>query len=909
MRTKLNTHNLVRSTHNWESSKPRQWRNSLALWIMAGSLVSFPFGASSEKMDFLSLQLKGNASTLKTPDGVVLRLTPAKHNQIGTAFTNNKLNIAAGFSTFFTFRITKPIYIKGGDGIVFVVQSEQSNVLIEGESDIGYAKILKSVGVEFDTWNNTAWRNDYDDNHLGINIKGDFNGPTASVAPSFNDEKIWYAWIDYDGKQLAVRTNQTGKPPEEPLLTRSLNLQEILGDTQAFVGFTSSTGGDYNNHDIVSWKFTPSYLRGNITYSPKPAILEGDSVTFKALVTETNMGVSSADASWTVKTRSGETLSISEKTATLIHSFGKAGTYIVEANIQRHPIGQATISVIEPYVHGKITGSPKPAILEGDSVTFKALVTETNMGVSSADARWTVKTRSGETLYRSVKTEKLRYSFGKADTYVVEADIQGHPIGQATISVIEPYVHGKITYSPKPAILEGDSVTFKALVTETNMGVSSTDARWTVKTQSGETLSISEKTATLIHSFGKADTYVVEANIEGHSIGQATISVIEPYVHGKITYSPKKAILEGDSVTFKALVTETNMKVSSADARWTVKTRSGETLSISEKTATLRYSFGKVDTYVVEADIEGHSIGQATILVRQMVTLTFSVPEKTSVAADIAFVLDQSYSHKDDIVIFQTKAEQIVSVFDTFGESVYYALTGFIDYSDYPYGKKGDFPYRLYQTLTDDKERFISEIKKLVIYNGGDNLESQLEAVYRTVNELKWRTGSLKIILLATDANFHDRDQKLSSPENREREKDPSYPGRGYLETLSALQKNHITVYGLGGTGRMDDLLKLSEDSSGIAYCLSVGKEQITEHISKILETLKTSGYLVLKTDNPRYVESIRPKTIDLAGLSAGDQVQFTVIFNPDTLRNEQAEFSFFLQTDKGAVLEERPFD
>ena len=625
--------------------------------------MSFPFGASSEKMDFLSLQLKGNASTLKTPDGVVLRLTPAKHNQIGTAFTNNKLNIAAGFSTFFTFRITKPIYIKGGDGIVFVVQSEQSNVLIEGESDIGYAKILKSVGVEFDTWNNTAWRNDYDDNHLGINIKGDFNGPTASVAPSFNDEKIWYAWIDYDGKQLAVRTNQTGKPPEEPLLTRSLNLQEILGDTQAFVGFTSSTGGDYNNHDIVSWKFTPSYLRGNITYSPKPAILEGDSVTFKALVTETNMGVSSADASWTVKTRSGETL------------------------------------------------------------------------------------------------------------------------------------------------------------------------------------------------------------------------------------------------------------------------------SISEKTATLRYSFGKVDTYVVEADIEGHSIGQATILVRQMVTLTFSVPEKTSVAADIAFVLDQSYSHKDDIVIFQTKAEQIVSVFDTFGESVYYALTGFIDYSDYPYGKKGDFPYRLYQTLTDDKERFISEIKKLVIYNGGDNLESQLEAVYRTVNELKWRTGSLKIILLATDANFHDRDQKLSSPENREREKDPSYPGRGYLETLSALQKNHITVYGLGGTGRMDDLLKLSEDSggiayclsagkdrmddllklsedsSGIAYCLSVGKEQITEHISKILETLKTSGYLVLKTDNPRYVESIRPKTIDLAGLSAGDQVQFTVIFNPDTLRNEQAEFSFFLQTDKGAVLEERPFD
>jgi hypothetical protein len=294
------------------------------------------------------------------------------------------------------------------------------------------------------------------------------------------------------------------------------------------------------------------------------------------------------------------------------------------------------------------------------------------------------------------------------------------------------------------------------------------------------------------------------------------------------------------------------------------------------------------------------------------VTLTFSVPEKPSVIADIAFVVDQSHSHKDDLARFQTHAEQIINDFDTFGESVYYALTGFIDYPDPPYGKEGDFPYRLYQTLTDDKERVISKIKKLSTYLGGDNLESQFEAISRTINELKWRTGSLRILFLLTDANFHDSEQKLSSPDEGERDKDSDYLGHGYSKTLSALVDKHITMYGLGGTGRMDDLPKLSEASGGFAYRLSASKEQVAKRICNILkeisEKLTISGYLVLKTDKPRYVESIQPKKIDLARLSAGYKIQFTVTFKPDTLQNlEQVEFSFFLQTNKGVFLEKQP--
>ncbi|RKZ90866.1 MAG: hypothetical protein DRR19_08820 [Candidatus Parabeggiatoa sp. nov. 1] len=128
MSAKFNIHNPVRSSNDLESSKLHWWRNRIAPWIMAGSLVIFSFGASSEDIDLSSLQLNDNASTLNTPKGVALRLTLAKPEQMGSAFTKNKINIGESFSTFFTFRITTPSNgaPASADGLRFVVQSVSS---------------------------------------------------------------------------------------------------------------------------------------------------------------------------------------------------------------------------------------------------------------------------------------------------------------------------------------------------------------------------------------------------------------------------------------------------------------------------------------------------------------------------------------------------------------------------------------------------------------------------------------------------------------------------------------------------------------------------------------------------------------------------------------------------------------
>lgn len=198
----------------------------------------------------------------------VLRLTSATGNQSGSAFSTDTIN-ASTFSTFFTFRITEPggrVFDcnseAGADGLVFVAQSVSSSIGGAGQG-IGYAGIGNSVGVEFDTWCNAA-NNDPSSNHIGIDINGSVNhgagSPnTLNVATNFDNGLLWSAWIDYDGTDLEVRANQTGVRPVDAMLSRTLDLASILGQPTAYVGFTSGTGADWGDHDIVSWEYRDEF--------------------------------------------------------------------------------------------------------------------------------------------------------------------------------------------------------------------------------------------------------------------------------------------------------------------------------------------------------------------------------------------------------------------------------------------------------------------------------------------------------------------------------------------------------------------------------------------------------------------------------------------------------------------------
>ncbi len=246
---------------------------SLNAGICLCHAVTVTFNDFSDISDFT---LNGTTASINSSGPVffngqyVFRLTNNLW-QGGSAFLTEPIALEdskgfqASFSTYFSFHITDPRGIsdsdgRGADGIVFVIQTNANNVGGTG-GGIGYQGITNSVGIEFDTWNNG--RSDgYNGNHVGININGSmYSVARYNVGNRMNNGNVWYAWIDYDGDNdlIEVRLSQNNTRPETALLSATVDLVQILGTSQAYVGFTSGTGAAGGDHDIRSWEFRSTY--------------------------------------------------------------------------------------------------------------------------------------------------------------------------------------------------------------------------------------------------------------------------------------------------------------------------------------------------------------------------------------------------------------------------------------------------------------------------------------------------------------------------------------------------------------------------------------------------------------------------------------------------------------------------
>jgi hypothetical protein len=256
----------------------------IAFAVSAGS-ASAALITYGDFSDLSAFQQNGSTAAIADPvtdadNRKVLRLTNSL-SQSGSAFLSNAISLAnqASFSTFFTFNISNPLGIsdgdgQGADGIVFVVQTV-SNTAGGGGGGIGYLGINNSLGIEFDTWDNGSSANDPNGNHVGINLGGSFNGPTQTIANRMNNGEDWYAWVDYNGATnlIEVRLSETNARPVSATLTRTADLVAMLGQTNAFIGFTSGTGAAGGYHDIVNWQFRDDYEPIDPNPVPEPGAL------------------------------------------------------------------------------------------------------------------------------------------------------------------------------------------------------------------------------------------------------------------------------------------------------------------------------------------------------------------------------------------------------------------------------------------------------------------------------------------------------------------------------------------------------------------------------------------------------------------------------------------------------------
>ncbi|MBE1444883.1 S-layer homology domain-containing protein [Paenibacillus sp. OAS669] len=200
----------------------------------------------------------------------VMRLTGNEGTVFGSMF-NKKMITSTNkysFSTFFKFRLNaNKASSNPGDGITFALQAQSNNAGATGEG-IGYGGIKPSFAVKYDTYNNSNL-GDPSANYIGLAVNGDVNNKAGwytngtdlskKFGINLSDGNDYFTWIDYDGntQNVKVYISKTETRPKEPVLdAKGVDLETIFtGKPGVYAGFTASTGGATETHDILSWYF------------------------------------------------------------------------------------------------------------------------------------------------------------------------------------------------------------------------------------------------------------------------------------------------------------------------------------------------------------------------------------------------------------------------------------------------------------------------------------------------------------------------------------------------------------------------------------------------------------------------------------------------------------------------------
>lgn len=145
-----------------------------------------------------------------------------------------------------------------------------------------------------------------------------------------------------------------------------------------------------------------------------------------------------------------------------------------------------------------------------------------------------------------------------------------------------------------------------------------------------------------------------------------------------------------------------------------------------------------------------HAAGEITVEIET---------EAELVVADLLFLIDVSDSMSSELeAITLGLRERMVPGFAEEISDVAFGLATFSDFPIEPYGRSGDSPFSLLVEVTRDASAVEDALREVGTSIGGDEPESQAEALYRvaTAEEVGFRPEALPVVLLFTDAPFHD---------------------------------------------------------------------------------------------------------------------------------------------------------
>lgn len=227
--------------------------------------------------DITDLVLNGDAAQ----SGNFLRVTPSASSQRGSVWYATPVVVDGGFETTFRFRFTAPA-VGGADGMVFLVQSDASGATALGDNGgaLGYAAaagsppgtaIANSLAFELDTWLNGA---DISNNEISVHSNGTGDNDAdemlslgqASPTSNMSDGGLHAVRIKYMPGTLEVFVDDLTTPVLSiayDLITGGMHTNgspvgglNLINGSSLYVGFTASTGGAWENHELMSWEWT-----------------------------------------------------------------------------------------------------------------------------------------------------------------------------------------------------------------------------------------------------------------------------------------------------------------------------------------------------------------------------------------------------------------------------------------------------------------------------------------------------------------------------------------------------------------------------------------------------------------------------------------------------------------------------
>ncbi len=193
----------------------------------------------------------------------VLKLTDGGGNEARSAFYNWRISPTSGFTASFTYAPNSGTGT--ADGIAFMLQNDPrgTSALGGGGGALGYAggtPIANSAAIDLKLYSNVN-QTAYDSGGSlsaqtsiggGISLH---NGDPINVMVTYNAQTQVLAWsmTDASNASLKFSTSQGG-----------VNLQTVLGGTNAYIGFSGATGGAVSTQTISNFTYTPSVLASNI---------------------------------------------------------------------------------------------------------------------------------------------------------------------------------------------------------------------------------------------------------------------------------------------------------------------------------------------------------------------------------------------------------------------------------------------------------------------------------------------------------------------------------------------------------------------------------------------------------------------------------------------------------------------